>query len=185
MISQEYPYQKYIINEVLRRIKQMTNDYLISIVNDTFSIEMIIKYLKRINLYETEIVSEIINDCLNSDLNVNQEPDKMLEVLLDLSGIGVNIKKLIKRIIIDRIQEKYNKTNHVGLVDYEELIVKNMIYQKHGEICIQNYIQLTLNVMLNYVNHKRINKNIFLEDIDEHYKKTEFILDMYYLSNLI
>lgn len=185
IISQEYPYQKYIINEVLRRIKQMTNEYLISIINDTFSIEMIIKHLKRINLYETEIVSEIINDCLNSDLNVNQEPDKMLEVLLDLSGIGVNIKKLIKRIIIDRIQEKYDKTNHVGLIDYEELIVKNMIYQKHGEICIQNYIQLTLNVMLNYVNHKRLNKNIFLEDIEEHYKKTEFILDMYYLSNLI
>ena len=60
-----------------------------------------------------------------------------------------------------------------------------MIYQKHGEICIQNYIQMTLNSVSNYVNHKRINKNIFLEEIEEYYKKKEFILDMYYLSNLI
>ena len=163
----------------------MTDEYLISIVNDTFSIEMIIKHLKQINLYEPTIISEIIEKILNSDLNVNQELDKILEVLLDLTSIGVDIKKLIKRIIIDRIQEKYNKTNYVELIDYEELIIKNMIYQKHGEIYIQNYIQITLNVMLNYVSHKRINKNIFLEDVEENYKKTEFMLDMYYLSNLI
>ena len=185
IICQEYSYQKYIIDEVLRRINQMTDEYLISIVNDTFSIEMIIKHLKQINLYEPTIISEIIEKILNSDLNVNQELDKILEVLLDLTSIGVDIKKLIKRIIIDRIQEKYNKTNYVELIDYEELIIKNMIYQKHGEIYIQNYIQITLNVMLNYVSHKRINKNIFLEDVEENYKKTEFMLDMYYLSNLI
>ena len=185
LISQEYPYQKFIMDEVLKRINQIIDEYLISITDDVFSLEMIIKNLKQINLYEPVIVSEIIEKLLNSDLNVNQEPDKILEVLLDLTEIGVDIKKLIKRIIIDRIQEKYNKTNHVGLTDYEELIIKNMIYQKHGEICIQNYIQITLNVVLNYVNHKRINKNIFLEDIDDHYKKTEFVLDMYYLSNMI
>lgn len=185
LISQEYPYPKFIMDEVLKRINQIIDEYLISITDDVFSLEMIIKNLKQINLYEPVIVSEIIEKLLNSDLNVNQEPDKILEVLLDLTEIGVDIKKLIKRIIIDRIQEKYNKTNHVGLTDYEELIIKNMIYQKHGEICIQNYIQITLNVVLNYVNHKRINKNIFLEDIDDHYKKTEFILDMYYLSNMI
>jgi GTP-binding protein EngB required for normal cell division len=182
IICQEYPYQKYLIDEILRRIKQIIDEYLISIINDTYSLEMIIKHLKRINLYEPILVTEIIEILIKSDLNVNYDPAEILKVLLDLSGIGVDIKKLIKRIIIDKIQEKYNSTNHVGLSDYEELIIKNMIYQKNGEICIQNFIQITLNVALNYVNHKRINKNIFLEEIEEHCKKPEFILDMYYLN---
>ena len=180
-----YPYPKYLIDEILGRVKKMMDEYTISIVNDTYSLQMIIKHLKRINMYDPIIVTEIIDNLIKLDLNVNYNPEEILNVVLDLSEIGVNVKKLIKKIIIDRIQVKYNSTNHVGLADYEELIIKNMIYQKHGEICMQNFIQMTLNVVLNYVNHKRINGHIFLEDIEEHYKKTEFILDMYYLSNLM
>lgn len=197
IITVEYYYNARIVNEVFERIKCMIheNKILINplISHDPHSLEIIIDHLKRIGSYNLETIAELIdtmiasNDNLIADVrlnNTNYNPREILKVLLNLEEIGLDTKKLLKRLIIDRIQEKYNcNAFYVKPENYEELIIRNMIYQNHGEICIQNFIQMTLNVSLTYVNHKKINKNIFLERIETHYENPEFILDMYYLMN--
>jgi len=162
-------------------IQLLINDIMHS---KTYNISSLIKLfvtLKTININNDGLYDDIINNniiellikrsethkyALDFDETTNNN-EQLFKLLSELKEMNINIIKLLRFIIIYKIKSESTHT--------ELLFCRKMLYQKHNEIPVCNYIcQLLI--------EKTANEILFIDGFDFKYSESEFELDMYYLS---
>jgi hypothetical protein len=144
-------------------------------LNSVLTIDTIIKQLNildRINVFDKTTV-EILFSKIVSNIRENKSItfekcciDDLIEVLDKCSEKGVNLSELLRFLIMNQLHYINNNNS---------LFIKKMLYRRHGEIIISEYI---LREFDSSVPFTKFVKGLTKEDLNS----TEHKLDIYYLD---
>lgn len=163
-------YPDFLINRVLQLIYEKNNGILS--INDIINQLNILIKLSKFEKSIIEMVFWSIVSNIHKKTTILFEDNKNIDELINLLDkccqIDVNLSELLRFLII----------NQLCSMDNKKLFIKKMLYRRHGEILISEYISQEFDNSKLSVPFDRFIKGLNASDLDS----KEHTLDMYYLK---